>query len=78
MLAKFQAKLGLAKNAIVTMLKSWVGLICIGNDPSVISSLLETLKEIPKKYDSEVRKAIFETLEEIVAVGDNVLTASTA
>jgi hypothetical protein len=52
MLSKFQIKLNLAKNSIVTMLKSWVGLICIGNDPSVIGSLLETLKEIPKKYDS--------------------------
>jgi rapamycin-insensitive companion of mTOR len=44
MLSKFQSKLGLAKNAIVTMLKSWVGLIYIGNDPSAINSLLETLK----------------------------------
>lgn len=59
MLSKFQNKLSLAKNAIVTMLKSWVGLIYIGNDPSVINSLLETLKEIPKKYDSEVRNIIF-------------------
>jgi hypothetical protein len=40
MLSKFQIKLNLAKNSIVTMLKSWVGLICIGNDPSVINSLL--------------------------------------
>ena len=31
MLSRFQAKLSLAKNAIVTLLKSWVGLIYIGN-----------------------------------------------
>jgi rapamycin-insensitive companion of mTOR len=52
MLSRFQSRLGLAKNAIVTLLKSWVGLIYIGNDPTAIYSLLETLKEVPKKYDS--------------------------
>lgn len=31
MLSRFQCKLGLAKNAVVTLLKSWVGLIYIGN-----------------------------------------------
>ena len=40
MLSRFQSRLGLAKNAIVTLLKSWVGLIYIGNDPSAIHSLL--------------------------------------
>lgn len=43
-LNKFQLKVGLAKNAIITLLKSWVGLIYIGNDPTGIRSLLETLK----------------------------------
>lgn len=40
MLSKFQSKLGLAKNAIVTLLKSWIGIIYIGNDPTAVSSLL--------------------------------------
>lgn len=31
MLSRLQAKLGLAKNAIITLLKSWVGLIYIGS-----------------------------------------------
>ena len=32
LISKFQTRIKLAKNAIVTLLKSWTGLIYIGND----------------------------------------------
>lgn len=51
--------LKLSKNAIVTLLKSWAGLIYIGNDEITINSLLEALKQIPKEQDSDIRKYIF-------------------
>jgi hypothetical protein len=40
MLSKFQSKLSLAKTAIITLLKSWIGLIYIGNEPTALHSLL--------------------------------------
>lgn len=61
-MSKFQTRLKLAKNAIVTLLKSWTGLIFIGNDRITINSLLEALKQIPKRQDSDIRKYIFEIL----------------
>lgn len=60
--SRFQTRLKLVKNAIVTLLKSWTGLIYIGNDSITLNSLLEALKQIPKKQDYEIRKCIFEML----------------
>ena len=57
--SKFQTMLKLSKNAIVTLLKSWAGLIYIGNDEITINSLLEALKQIPKEQDSDIRRYIF-------------------
>ena len=48
-LAKFQTKVTLAKNAIIILMKSWVGLIYLGKNPQILSSLLEAIKQIPRK-----------------------------
>ena len=52
LLGKFHSRLKLAKGAIITLFKSWAGLIYLGSDPRTIGSFLEILKQIPKKSDS--------------------------
>lgn len=66
MLGKFHTKLGLAKNAIITLFKSWAGVIYLGNDARTVASMLEALKQIPRKSDSEIRIVIFEILVDLI------------
>jgi hypothetical protein len=47
-----QTQLSLSKQALLTFLKSWNGIILLANDPSVLSTVLEALRQIPKKQDS--------------------------
>ena len=63
----------LAKQALLTMLKSWTGLVLLGNDGRVLASILEALKQIPRRVDSEVRKSIYSLLEEVLAVGEGLM-----
>lgn len=74
-LNRFQSKVYLAKNAIVNLMKTWVGLIYLGNNPQILYSLLEAVKQIPKKAESVIRDSIFICLEEILSIGDSIITS---
>ena len=76
-LARFNLKVFLAKGAIVTLMKSWVGLIYLGSNPEILFSLFEAIKQIPKKTESQIRNCIFECLEEILSIGDAILSSRT-
>jgi len=67
--SRLQTQLTLSKQALLTLLKSWNGIILLANDPSILSTVLESLRQIPKKQDSEVRKFIYSLLEELLEIG---------
>ena len=48
----------------------------MGNNPKTIASMLQALKQLPRKSDSEIRTVIFDILEEILSVGDYIPAAS--
>jgi rapamycin-insensitive companion of mTOR len=54
--AKMQIQLDLGKKAIIMILKSWVGLVYLGNEMSVLKSFMESLRQ---KIRPEVRAAIY-------------------
>ena len=56
------------------MIKSWTGIIYLGYENETLRSFLEALKQIPKKQDSQIRKVIFSTIEEILSIGDNLIS----
>lgn len=60
--SKIQTQLSLSKQALLTLFKSWNGIILLATDPSILSTILEALRQIPKKQDSEVRKMIYSLL----------------
>ena len=47
-----QTQLALSKQALLTLLKSWNGIILLANDPTILTTVLEALRQIPKKQDS--------------------------
>lgn len=51
-ISRMQTQLALSKQALLTLLKSWNGIILLANDPSILSTVLEALRQIPKKQDS--------------------------
>lgn len=63
---KFENELKLAKKAIITMLKSWPGLIYLGNESIGIKSLIQALKQPIKPI---ISKTIFEILGELFSKG---------
>ena len=72
-MTKMQTQLSLSKQALLTLLKSWNGIILLANDPSILSTVLEALRQIPKKQDSEVRKSIYSLLEELLEIGEGLI-----
>jgi hypothetical protein len=71
--SRLQTQLSLSKQALLTLLKSWTGIIILAKDGSILETILEALKQIPKKQDSEVRRVIYSMLEEILSVGEGLL-----
>lgn len=72
-LSKFQSRLKMSKYAIITLLKSWTGMIFLGSDQNALRSVLQALKQIPNQQNSLVRREIFSILEEIIGLGDNII-----
>ncbi len=60
---KFERQLELGKRGILSLIKSWTGIIYLGFEDETLRSFLEALKQIPKKQDSQIRKVIFEIIE---------------
>ena len=60
---KFQRQLQLGKRGILSLIKSWTGIIYLGYEDKTLRSFLEALKQIPKKQDSQIRKVIFSIIE---------------
>jgi hypothetical protein len=53
----------LGKRGILSLIKSWTGIIFLGYEDETLRSFLEALKQIPKKQDSQIRKVIFSIIE---------------
>jgi rapamycin-insensitive companion of mTOR len=62
----FEKRLVLAKKALITLLKSWTGLIYLGNEKRALRSLIQALRQPIKP---RVRSIIYEILGELLAVG---------
>ena len=69
---RFSMQLDLCKKAIITILKSWVGLVYLGNEMKTLRSFIESLRQ---KIRPEIRTAIYEILESILTIGNNCLRA---
>ena len=65
-LVKFENQLEMAKKAIMIMLKSWTGLIYLGNEKTSLSSLIMALKQPIKPI---IRSAIYDIINEILTIG---------
>lgn len=63
---RFEAQLKLAKKAMITILKSWHGLIYLGNERTALRSMIMALKQPIKPI---IRQAIYDVLGEILAIG---------
>ena len=63
---KFEAQLNLAKKAIIVILKSWTGLIYLGNEKTALKSIIMALKQPIKPI---IRNAIYEIIGEILSIG---------
>ncbi|KRX02551.1 Armadillo-type fold [Pseudocohnilembus persalinus] len=65
--AKFEQQLTLAKKAIITILKSWTGLIYLGNEKISLKSMIQALRQPIKP---QIRNAIYDILGELLAIGN--------
>ena len=70
---KFEAQLNLAKKAMITILKSWHGLIYLGNERTALKSMIMALRQPIKPV---IRTAIYDILAEILEIGSKQPTMS--
>ncbi|EGR34185.1 hypothetical protein IMG5_021000 [Ichthyophthirius multifiliis] len=63
---QFEKTLNLAKKALITMLKTWKGLIYLGNQRIAMRSLVQTLRQ---PIHDKIRNAIYDIIGELLALG---------
>jgi len=66
--AKLEAKLKLAKRALLLIMKNWNGLVFLTSDPNGLQSLVYTLKQPIRPI---VKKALFDVFFDIFSVAHN-------
>ncbi|CAD8139168.1 unnamed protein product [Paramecium pentaurelia] len=64
---KFESNLQLAKKAIITVLKSWQGLIYLGDERQALKSLIQVLRQPIKPA---IRNSIYDILRSLLQLGN--------
>lgn len=64
--AHFDAQVKLAKKALILIMKSWIGLIYLGNEKIALRSIIQSLRQPIKP---NIRSAIYDIIGEMLAIG---------